>query len=451
MSLRDYQIAPVEFIADGGLSKILLADCGSGKTYMTLAAIKKLLLYKVLRVLIVAPLRVVRLTWPVEIDKWLPEADYILLHGPKKGKRLLRETLIHLINYEGLTWLSKQKYIPTYDMVVFDELTKMKSSYPRYRAIKKIIKDHTIRLGMTGTPVAERVEDLFGQVRAVDDGNRLGSAKTHFLFRWFFPIDRNQYRWKPKKGAKEEILTRVSDITCTVDLKDHVDIIDPVFTDISIELDTEARGVYEELEKTFFVAIENKDIEAMTKVTLLNKLHQVCSGQVYNTEKEVVFVHSQKIDALEQIIDNHKGEQFLIGHSFIHEREAIFKLLERRGLKSKTATLNSKMSSAQEKQVIDRWNRKDILFLVLHPKSGGHGLNLQYGGNLAVWYSYTWEYELYHQFNRRIDRIGQKIRPEFFRLIVKDSMDEVIAATLKSKQSGHKDVLERLKLLRRNN
>ncbi|QDP54345.1 MAG: hypothetical protein Unbinned6354contig1000_48 [Prokaryotic dsDNA virus sp.] len=493
---HDYQHDSAQFVINNPISG-LFADCGVGKTAITLHAINELADRAECKgVLIVAPLRVSRIVWPLEIYKWdnfnwmtcqilegggLPVSNYRMavdaegrpvLSGAEEvaareeyelnHKKLLKEAMkrkasalkskafIFTINYEGLMWLGEVlKKTPVekwpFDTLVWDELTKMKSpSSKRFKRWKRLVSKFDRVIGLTGTPVPKSIGDLFGQICVLDGGERLGTSFTAFQDRYFYKEDYMGYHWVPHDWAEEKINEKIHDIIHRVKAADHLDTPPATVRDLNVKLSTKNRKEYDELEKQMFLDIEGAEIEALNAASLMNKCVQYAAGSVYYGEgAEWVSTHDRKIEELKRIQAAHKGQPLLVAYSFKHEAEKL------RQAFPEAEFLKSGMTPEQEQDLQRRWDAGLIKMLVCHPASAGHGLNLQYGGHIAVWLTLNWSLELYLQFNKRVDRQGQTIPPIIYRIITENTVDEVIASTLEEKEVNQIHILKALELYKR--
>lgn len=433
---HQYQITAKQFILDRDSSALWL-DMGLGKTATTLLAITKM---ERKRVLIVAPLRVAHSTWPNEIDKWedFRSLSYTVIKGgeDKRAKLLTIDTDIHLVNYEQIPWLVEtwQKDWP-YDVVVFDELSKMKSpSSKRFKAFRKILKHNLVKrvVGLTGTPAPNGMLDLWSQTFLLDRGERLGRAYWDYRKRWF-NSDYMGYNWEPKPHTEKEIYERLSDICLSMSAEDYLSMPERIDNTINIELPKKARETYDELEKDFITELGNETLVAPNAAAAANKCLQACNGSIYTEEKEVIDLHGAKLDALEDVLEEAAYAPVLVAYNYKFDAARIQK-------KFKQAVLLDK-----DPKTIERWNNGDIPLLLAHPASAGHGLNLQAGGNIIVWYGLSWSLENYQQFNARLHRQGQ-VKPIFVHhIIAEDSIDEKVLRVLGEKEVTQNGLLRAMK------
>lgn len=399
---------------------------GLGKTATCLSALHELALDGEFKpTLVVAPLRVARLTWPNEIRKWdqFRWMRYEILQGQRPSGR----SHIYLINYERLHELTDLAFCGN---VIFDEITRAKNpKSERVNHLRPLLRPNHRRWGLTGTPRPNSVLELFAQVRLIDDGQRLGPSSVQFRSTYCVPTDYAEYTWVPKEGAAETIYKRIHDLAITLKSEDYLDIPDTVVEDVEVTLPASAHSLYKRFEKDLYAVVgEDGEILAPNAGALAIKLHQICGGSVYTSERDVHHVHHGKIAALKKIVDQVEGP-VLIFCNYIHERNRVVEAIH--------GTDDSKVKGNLE----DSWNAGEIKRLVAHPKSLGHGLNLQAGGHTIIWYSQTWSRELYDQANGRIARKGQTEPPVVYRIICKQTIDEAIIETLRTRGDEQQEML----------
>lgn len=397
------------------------------------------------RVLVIAPLRVAEDTWSTECEKWehLKHLRISKILGTKKQRQdaLLKDADIYVTNRENVDWLVDECFSDwMWDMVVIDELSSFKSSKAkRFRALKKVRPYFKRIVGLTGTPTPNSLIDLWPQIYLLDGGQRLGKTITGYRERYFSPGRRNGYvvyNWELKQGAEESIQNRISDICISMSAKDYLDMPERIDNRIDITLPKKALDTYKQLEKDLVIELGENDITAANAAVLTNKLLQLANGAIYTETKEVIKVHDEKLDRLEEIIDTSNGKPVLVFYNFKHDYERISKMLDK--LKIKYQTLNTSKD-------IKSWNNGEIEVALLHPASAGHGLNLQYGGNIIVWFGLTWSLELYQQANARLYRQGQTNTVIIHHLIAKGTVDEDVMNALANKEINQNMLLEAVK------
>lgn len=413
------------------------------KSVITLSAIQELAFerFEISRVLVIAPLRVARDTWPAEIHKWdhLQELTYSVAVGtvPERIAALKQNTLIHIINRENVPWLLEQSGLPfQYDMVVIDELSSFKSyQAKRFRALMKLRPKVKRFVGLTGTPSSNGLMDLWAEFRLLDMGKRLGRFITHFREEFFLPDKRSAqqvFTWKPKAGAEEEIYRRISDITISMKSTDFLQMPEYISNRVPVALSPAERKTYDELKRELVTNLQGQEIDAVNAASLSNKLCQMANGGIYDSEHNALFFHDRKLDALEDIIEAANGQPVLVAYWFKHDLERI----------RKRFTVREIRSGAD----IADWNSGKIPVVCIHPASAGHGLNLQAGGNTLVWFGLTWSLELYQQTNARLWRQGQKADTVVIHHIVTaDTIDEQILAALERKDTTQTALMNAVK------
>ncbi len=472
---RRYQKKAVKFLLEHAAAALFL-DPGLGKTAVTLGALKILKECGLIdRVLIVAPLRVCHSVWPGEINKWTDFAglSYAVLHGPAKDDLLLHSDAdIFLVNFEGLEWLLNVEKRRTksgkiqvrvdierwrklgFDTLVVDELTAFKNTNSiRFKAIKQVIGTFRRRWGLTGTPAANGLMGLFGQCYVLDEGRTFGRYITHFR-REYFDRGYSDYDWLLKPGAEERIYERLKPLALRMG-DDLIDMPKLVENNILIELPQKAMSVYTTLEDKLLVELENGKVTAGTAASASIKCRQIANGGVYlddeveallklpGKSREWAKMHDAKVDALAGLIEELQGSPVLVAYEFQHDLERIKAKLG----KSTPHLGRSGVKARETAKLIARWNNGDIPVLLVHPAAAAHGLDgLQHRGNHVVWFSMTWDYELYDQLIRRVRRSGSKAtRVYVHHLMAKDTIDEAIFHALKSKARGQRALFNALK------
>lgn len=404
---------------------------------MTLTAIEHLLndRFEVRKVLVVAPLRVARTTWPDEIKKWDHLSDFrytIMIGTPTERLTALKtDSDIYIINRENLVWLMNQdrKHL-NFDMAVLDELSSFKANSQRTKAFMKLRPRLKRVVGLTGTPSSNGLMDLFYEFRCLDMGERLFRFIGQYRTTYFKPDRCNGnivYSYKALPGAEKAIYDRIGDITISMKAVDHLKMPKLINTEYPVALDEKERERYEDMKKDLILALPEHEITAANAASLSNKLSQMANGAVYADDESVVHIHDRKLDALEDIIESANGRPLLVAYWYKHDLERITKLLEK--LKVEYARISSPGS-------IEMWNKGEFAVGLIHPASAGHGLNLQAGGNHLVWFGLTWSLELYQQTNARLYRQGQQSGTVVVQhIIAKDSIDERVMKALEKKDS----------------
>ncbi|KXA67539.1 DEAD/DEAH box helicase [Cutibacterium avidum] len=427
---HDYQQTATRFILDHPEAAILLG-MGLGKSVITLTAIWELLLdyFTVSRVLVVAPLRVARDTWPAEAAKWdhLQGLSVAVAVGTKQDRlaALAKSAMVTVINRENIPWLVSQlgEAWP-FDMVVIDELSSFKNHRAKRFTVSVKMRPHVKRwVGLTGTPASNGLMDIWAQFRLLDGGERLGRFITRYRDRWFTPDKRNGmqvFTYKPREGAEDEIYDAIADMTLSMRTTDHLQLPPLTVTTTPVVLGAQERVVYEQLKADLVVDLDGQVVDAANTAALSGKLLQLASGAIYDEHGETVEVHGAKLDALEDILEAANGQTVLVAYWYRHDRERI----QRRFPDARELKTSADIAA---------WNRGDIPLGLIHPASAGHGLNLQAGGHLLVWFSLTWSLELYQQTNARLYRQGQADPVTITHLAATGTLDQAVLGALEAK------------------
>ena len=439
--LHEYQKYSIDYILDHPTSALFL-DCGLGKTVIALSAIFDLTLdsFQIRKVLIIAPLRVARDTWPAEVEKWdhLQGLTYSVAVGTEVERKaaLMQKAQVYLINRENVPWLIEGSGLPfDYDMVVIDELSSFKSHQAkRFKSLMKVRPGIQRVVGLTGTPSANGLMDLWAEFRLLDLGQRLGRFIGNYRNTYFVPDKRNQqmvFSYKPKPGAEQAIYNQISDITISMKNTDYLKLPKLVMNEINVKLSEAEWQHYQTLKNELVLSLNGKEIDAVNAAALSGKLLQLANGAVYDENGGVAHIHECKIDALEDIIEAANGKPVLIAYWFKHDRTRILDRFPAEQLDGEES--------------IRRWNAGKIPVALIHPASAGHGLNLQAGGSTLVWFSLTWSLELYQQTNARLWRQGQKETVVIHHLVAKNTIDEDVMSALEKKETGQAALLRAVK------
>lgn len=439
---HEYQQYATDFILTHPVAAVLL-EMGLGKSVITLTAIRDLCLdsFEVHSVLVIAPLRVARDTWPAEIQKWdhLKDLTYSVAVGTPQERlaALLKPVFIHIINRENVQWLIEESGLQWhYDMVVIDELSSFKSHQAkRFRSLLKMRPQVRRFVGLTGTPAGNGLMDLWAEFRLLDMGKRLGRYITHFRDDFFTPDRRNGmqvFSYKPKPGAEEEIYRRIGDITISMKSTDYLQMPECVMNTVPVTLSEDEFNDYEAMTKKLVLELHGVEIDAANAAALSGKLCQLANGAIYTEDKHILHFHDRKLDALEDLIEGANGKPVLVAYWFQHDLARIRKRFKVRELKSS--------------KDITEWNAGKIPIAVIHPASAGHGLNLQAGGSTMVWFGLTWSLELYRQTNARLWRQGQQADTVIIHHIVtRGTIDEAIMKALSEKDKSQAALINAVK------
>lgn len=438
---HEYQTYATNFILEHPVAAVLL-EMGLGKSVITLTAIYELMLnrFEVEKVLVIAPLRVARDTWPAEIEKWehLKGLTYSVAIGTEAERlaALKRPAHLYLINRENVDWLITKSHLPfDYDMVVIDELSSFKSyAAKRFKSLLKVRPRVKRMVGLTGTPSGNGLMDLWAEFRVLDMGQRLGRYITHYRNNFFVPDKRNQqmiFSYKPKPGAEDAIYKLISDITISMKSADFLKMPECIINEVPVALSEKEWSVYHDLREDMVVALKDEEIDTVNAAALSGKLLQMANGAVYNEEKEVIRIHDRKLDALEDLIEAANGKPVLVAYWYNHDLQRIKQRFSVREIKTS--------------QDIKDWNNGKIPVAVIHPASAGHGLNIQFGGSTIIWFGLTWSLELYQQTNARLWRQGQNDTVVIHHIIAKDTIDEDVMAALRKKEKIQSALIDSVK------
>jgi SNF2 family DNA or RNA helicase len=438
--MHAYQTKAVEFIKEKRRCALLL-DLGLGKTTITLTAISDLQdQMNVHKVLVIAPLRVANSVWHAEAANWrhLTHLKVQVCTGTEKDRltALHRTADVYTINRENIPWLVKLygKKWP-FDMVVVDESSSFKSAASqRFKALKKILPFTNYFIGLTATPVPNGLLDLWAQVYLLDSGLAIGRTMTAYKQR-FFEADYMGYKYMPRPGADIQIHNAIQHMVLSMKGSDYLELPDRIDINEIVELPPKVKKQYDEFERDLLLELDSGDVvEAISAAVLANKLLQNCSGAIYTDEhKNWVEIHSVKLDALADIIEQNEGENILVAYNF----------------KTDLERLQKRFPQAQQldkdPNTIIRWNSGEIPLLLAHPASSSHGINLQHGGTMIIWFCLNWSLEYYQQFNGRLHRQGQTKPVRVIHIIAKDTIDERIVNVLNDKGVTQNLLLKALK------
>ena len=440
MQLRPYQDEAADFLYERDRAMIL-APVGAGKTAITLTAMQAMLANGVAkRFLVLAPKRVCTDVWPVEQPKWAPATPVAVAVGtPKERLAALRsKAQIVVSNYDNIQWLAEQEL--DFDGIVFDELTRLKNpSGTRFKALLKVIDPMTIRWGLTGSFTSNGLEDVFGQCKIVDQ-SLLGRSKGAFMQQYFVLINKEFGEWAPRAGALANVMTRIKPATYVLEAGEYADKLPPLHV-IEVRCNLEDRKPYEKMRVDF----QALDVTAINAGVVTGKLQQMASGFVYDTRKEAsetpgkfivtqtpVWFSSHKFDRLEELLNENQRANTIIAYTYQEE----------------LAELKRRYPHAQtldDKEAIQRWNEGKVELLLVHPKSAGHGLNLQFGGCHMVFLSLPWSLELYEQTVGRLHRSGQAHSVWVYVMLTNKTVDEKIWGALHDKRAISDIAMEELK------
>ncbi len=393
--------------------------------------------------LIIAPKRVAENTWSKECEKWahLNHLSVSKMVGSLKERKaaLAQKADIYVINRENVQWLVEEVgnawHFP---IVVIDELSSFKSNQAkRWKALRRVRGRIRRIIGLTGTPRPNGIEDLWPEMYLLDQGERLGRTLSAFRAKYLIPEKMNGhivYSYRPRDGAEAEVYERLSDMCMSIRKEDVLQLPGQMYDDVVLTPPPALLKKYKQFEKEKVLECLDGDGEIMagTEATLTNKLLQFANGAIYDMDGQSHTLHDIKLDALEEMVEAAGGDPVLVLYAYKHDADRIRERITCRAL--------------DKPEDIDAWNRGEIPVALAHPASIGHGLNLQYGGHIIIWFGLTWSLELYQQANERLNRPGQTNVCHVYHLILKGTHDERVLLALQNKDKGQSAAIEALKL-----
>lgn len=438
---HDYQKYATKFILQHPIAAVFL-EMGLGKSVITLTALFDLILdqFVIGKVLVIAPLRVARDTWPSEIQKWdhLKGLKYSVVIGTAAERKaaLMQQADVYIINRENIDWLVNKSGIPfRFDMLVIDEFSSFKSwQEKRFKSLLKVRPFVKRIVGLTGTPSSNGLMDLWAEFRVLDLGKRLGRYITHYRNAYFTPDKRNTeviFSYKPLPGAEDQIYKRIEDITISMKSCDYLKLPECVINEVPVFMSEKEQDVYDRFRDDMVAKIKDEEIDAVIAAVLSGKLLQMANGAVYDDEKNSLLIHDRKLDALEDLIEGANGKPVLVAYRYQHDAERIKSRFDVREIKT-------------SKDIAD-WNNGEIPVAIIHPASAGHGLNLQTGGSTLIWFGLTWSLELYQQTNARLHRQGQTDTVIIHHIIAKGTIDENVMKALRQKEKTQNALIDAVK------
>lgn len=437
---HDYQKVAIDFALQNQSSGLFL-DMGLGKTVITLTVIEELKnnYLEELKVLVIAPKRVAEDTWTTEYEKWdhLKNLKVVKVIGNSKQRKaaLEKEADIYIITRDNIAWLVD--FLGKdwdFNTVIIDELSSFKNHQSkRFKALRKVRPFINRIIGLTGTPAPNGYEDLWSQIYLLDRGERLGKTISEYRRKYFNTLYRHGYNeYELKEGAKEQIDGILKDLCISMKAKDYLKLKEPLYINRIAKLDEKEYKLYKDMERDAVLELEDENITALSAAAVSNKLLQLANGAIYTNEKEIIHIHDKKLEVLEELIEEAKGEPVLVFYNFKHDKERILERFK------DTRVLDTD-------QDIKDWNNKKIKVLLAHPASAGHGLNLQEGGSIIIWFGLTWSLELYQQANARLNRQGQNETVRIYHIIAEKTIDERVLEVLKGKNTRQEELLRKLK------
>lgn len=442
------------------LQSMLWLDLGLGKTIVTLTAIVDLMnRFQIYGVLVVAPLRVAQTVWKQEAMDWehTRHLTFSLIHGEKRHKEwsLRRKANVYLLNYEGIPWaidqfinyyLARGRPLP-FNMLVMDEITRLKSTRLVQggvwgRSLRKIIDYVPRRAGLTATLTSNGLPDLFGQYLMLDDGASLGTSYNNYTTAYFNQgFNSNNLEVKPE--GHHYIMRRIAPKTLRLKVEDHLDLPPVMENDVLIQLPPKLKQAYKKFDREMILMLEGQKVLSVDNAAALSgKCRQFVNGAIYDNlvkKDSWALIHDLKLDALMEIIQELDKRPLLLGYQFRHDKARIEARLKKEGIVY--VVYDRRVKGGDTKQLMDRWNKREIHVILGHGQSIGHGLNMQYGSCNVGWFGTPWSYEVYKQFNGRIAlRQGQKYPVRIHRIFVEDSVDMLVKFSLEGKEDTESNV-----------
>lgn len=439
------QYCAARIVADAAVG--LFLDMGLGKTVITLDAINTLRYdrWAVQRVLIIAPKKVAEGTWAKEAQKWEHlrhlRVSVVMGSQQKRLRALATPADVYVINRDNVAWLVDYfKNAWPFDMVVLDESSSFKNSQSKRFKALKLVRSRINRLvELTGTPASNGLIDLWAQIYLLDGGARLGRTLGQYRERFFDPDKRSRtqiFSYTPKDGSMEYIQQAIGDICVSMKAEDYLSLPDQIFDDVPVVLNDKARKAYRQLERDLLLELDEGQITATSAGVLTGKLLQLCNGAVYDSEKRPLTIHSCKVEAFMEVLEQLNGQHCLVFYNFQHDRDRLLEAL---------APLGLRVRVYQNAEDEDAWNAGEIDVLLAHPASCAYGLNLQNGGHHIVWFGLTWSLEQYEQANKRLHRQGQRHPVIVHHLVVQGGMDEDVIESLRAKGDTQEALMDALK------
>ena len=449
--LHEYQNYCVDFLKTHAEAMLIL-EMGLGKSAISLTAIADLMFdsFDVGKTLVIAPLRVAKTVWPEERETWA-QASFLqmsVMVGSVKQREaaLAAPADIYIINRENVKWLVdylEKRRIPwPFDMVVIDELSSFKNHLSqRWKALKKVRpKIHRI-VGLTGTPAGNGLMDLWAETCLIDNGQRLGRFIGRYREAYFKAAGMNPYtgvvfNYVPLPGAEEAIYSRISDISVSMKALDYLDMPEQVTVRHYVDMDAAERTAYDNMRDDLLVKLGDDTIDAANAAVLSGKLLQMANGAIYNDAHEMKKLHDKKLEALADLIEQANGQNVLVAYWFQHDHERIREYLTDLGYAPRDMKSDADIAD---------WNAGRIQIGLISPASAGHGLNIQKGGHILIWFSLVWSLEMYQQTNARLWRQGQKEVVTIHHILTRDTVDEDVLKALEKKDTTQQNLIAAVK------
>lgn len=445
--LREYQVRMVQFLMVRKYAA-LLVDMGLGKTISVLTAIAQLLRKKKIEnVLIVAPVRVLYGVWRQEATQWAHTKflQFSIVHGTEKQRIAALDTPAHiyLTSPDSLSWLRRfyGRHSWPFDMLVVDESSMFKNTgTTRFKSIRGALRHFARRVIMTGTPTPNSLLELWPQMFMVDMGFSLGTTFTTYKANNFHRGGYKGYKYIPNEGAREKITRAISPRVVSLKTEDHLELPKRMNVPVWVDLTGKARERYEEMEQELFLEFAEGEVESLNEASIRNRCSQIANGAIYvldeQERKTWVPIHNLKLDAVDEIVSELQGEPPIIAYRFGHD-------LQRLRLRYPDYTVIGKGSNPRQISDVEReWNKGNLPGILIHPASGGHGLNLQYGGRHFIWVGLTDSLEYYMQLVKRLHRSGVKGQVMNYMVLARDTVDEVMLSNISDKHRNQKRTRE---------
>lgn len=443
--LHPYQRYAVDFIERHRFCGLFL-DMGLGKTVSTLTAVKRMIYsFEVSKVLVIAPKKVAETTWTTEADKWehlrCLKLSKVIGTEKERAEALGADADVYVINRENVCWLVRylNGRMP-FDMLVIDELSSFKShTAQRFKALKSVRYQFSRIIGLTGTPAPNGYMDLWAELYLLDGGERLGKYITRYREEYFHPlisVGAVVYRYGLNAMSDIVISKKISDICVSMKAGDYLQLPKRIDNTINVILTKDEKRQYDRFESEEILKINGETITAANAAAVTNKLLQYANGAIYDETKNVHTIHDAKIEALEELVEAASGDPVLVFYSYRHDAARIMERLKK----------YDPVMLEGEKDISD-WNEGKTKVLITHPASAGHGLNLQAGGHIIVWFGVTWSLELYQQANARLHRQGQTKPVMIYHLITKGTMDERVMKAIANKENGQNAMIDAVRAI----
>lgn len=446
-----YQEYAISFI-ETHKEAMLLLDMGLGKTVISLTAILNLMFdrFEVKKTLVIAPLRVANTVWPEEKNQWdhthFLRMSVITGSAKQRKEALCTSADIYVINRENVKWLiaffEDEKISWPFDMVVIDELSSFKNhKSQRWKALKKVRPMIRRMVGLTGTPASNGLMDLWAETYLIDSGKRLGRFIGRYREAFFKADGMNPYtgvvyNYSPLPGAEKDIYERISDISVSMKSKDYLNMPERIEVNHYVEMDPKEKRLYDKMKDQLLVTLDGETIDASNAAVLSGKLMQMANGAIYNDKKEVKMIHNKKLLMLSDLIEQANGQNVLIAYWYKHDLSRILNYLKELGYAPREIRTDTDITD---------WNAGRIPIGLISPASAGHGLNIQKGGHILIWFSLIWSLEMYQQTNARLWRQGQKDVVTIHHILTKDTIDEQIQKALSRKETTQSSLIDAVK------